>query len=68
VTIHSELNKLVGRSGMLEGGELSFRVSVTDARTVFDRTDVLVTPAAGNGSKWVSLVRVTLDPPAKDEE
>jgi len=49
---------LVGKTGLLGYGELSFEVTILDARDVFGRTDCLVEPVNGTGRSWVQLDRV----------
>jgi hypothetical protein len=52
----------IGQVGDLYVGglaELRFTVRVVDARQRFGRTDVLVTPLAGDGQAWKSLDSVT---------
>lgn len=41
----------------LSMGELRVEVVVLDVRTVFGRTDYLVTPVAGSGTTWVDSDR-----------
>ena len=41
------------------------RVRITDARLAFGRVDLLVSPTDGEGSAWVSLTNVRLDPIVK---
>ena len=57
---HMEGAVLTGRRGRLRTEGLEIEVLITDAREVYGRKDVFVTPRAGRGSKWVSLDRVTL--------
>jgi hypothetical protein len=55
----------VGCTGQLRSGDLWVDIRIKDARKVWDRTDFLVTPAAGTGEQWVSADRVNnLDTPA----
>lgn len=55
----------VGCTGQLRSGELWVDITILDARTVWNRTDFLVTPAAGTGQQWVSADRVNnLNTPA----
>lgn len=48
----------VGCTGTLRSGDLKVRISIVDVRTVWNRTDYLVTPVAGSGQQWVSAERV----------
>tara|TARA_Y100000310_G_scaffold225593_1_gene227600 strand:- start:558 stop:761 length:204 start_codon:yes stop_codon:yes gene_type:complete len=50
----------IDRTGHLRCDDLSVDVLVVDARQVWDRVDVKVTPVSGTGEQWVSLERVTL--------
>ena len=61
----SELQELVGMAGTLEisttqgtDARLIIGVKVLDAREAWGRTDLLVTPEAGQGQAWVSADRV----------
>lgn len=59
----SELGVLVGQTGAYRPSrDLNFEVRVLDARTRYGTIDVLIAPVAGNGSQWVTLDRVGLDP------
>lgn len=59
----ANLAVFVGCYGNLDmaaaGGTLAVRVTILDARRVWNRTDYLVTPVAGSGQQWVSADRVT---------
>lgn len=57
-----EMAALIGRTAMLYAGDLAIQVRVTDARTRFGSVDVLVTPVAGHGLKWVLADTVSLTP------
>ena len=48
----------VGRVVLLRASGLDVEVMVLDARQVFDRVDLLVTPTQGSRSNWVSAERV----------
>ncbi len=54
-----ELGANIGKQGLLSISGLQVLVNVTDARTVFGRTDFQVTPVNGVGSTWVESNRVT---------
>jgi hypothetical protein len=60
VTIMTAANlaALVASTGFLQAGDLSIAVTVLDARTVYGRTDYLVTPRDGHGQQWVAADRV----------
>jgi len=53
----------IGRIGALttERSQLSIRVRVIDARTVYNRTDFQIEPTDGTGRAWVDAARVRLD-------
>lgn len=57
----ANLAAVIGSTASLhsEGYDLTFEVSIKDAREVWGRTDYLVTPVAGTGEKWVSAERVS---------
>lgn len=50
----------LGSTVLLRVERLSVRCRVMDARSVWGRVDLLVTPEAGDGSQWVSADRCTL--------
>jgi hypothetical protein len=57
----ADLARYLGQSGTLTTAEgLSVAVSIIDARNMFGRIDLLVTPEAGEGQAWVSEGRVTI--------
>ena len=60
----SDLIQYHGRTGLLLG-VVNCRVRITDVRLAFGRVDLLVTPVDGEGSAWVSLTNVRLDPIVK---
>jgi hypothetical protein len=51
--------RYVGKHGELSVELLTIPVLITDARTVWNRTDLEVTPRHGSGFQWVSAIRVT---------
>ena len=53
-----ELAAYVGRVVLLRASGLDVEVTVLDARRVFNRVDLLVTPVQGGRSNWVSAERV----------
>lgn len=53
-----EMAAVIGKEGMLQSEGMEFRVVVRDARRVWDRTDYLVGPIGGTGTKWVGASRV----------
>jgi hypothetical protein len=70
----AELSRLIGRSGraaLSASGKnqvLHVDVTVLDARELYGRRDVLVSPVAGVGEAWVSLENVELLEPADSPE
>lgn len=57
----AQLSHLIGRAGILRTAEgLGVAITIVDARETFGRTDVKVTPIAGDSSAWVSRSRVSL--------
>jgi len=55
-----EMSALIGRTALLYAGDLAVQVTVMDARTRFGSVDVLVTPVAGHGIRWVLLDTVSM--------
>lgn len=51
----SEAARYLNQSATLTIGELSFPVTVTDAKTSYGRTRFLVTPVNGSGEQWVQF-------------
>lgn len=51
-----------GRTGTLEFDGLRIGVAIIDARTRFGHLDLLVTPLAGTGTKWIEQHRVAVEP------
>lgn len=58
-----ELMALIGKTGELrtESGSLSVAVTVSDAKSAYGRTRVLISPVSGSGELWADLDRVTID-------
>lgn len=50
--------RYVGRNANLVIGELTIPVLIIDARTVWNRTDVRVTPLGGFGTQWFAADRI----------
>jgi len=58
-----DCSNLIDRSGLLVDADAwAVAVRIVDARRVFGRVDVLVTPTRGRGERWVSLDRIRLYP------
>lgn len=60
----AKLSQYIGRRTMVQGateGEYATECLVEDARLMFDRVEVLVSPLAGRGSRWVTLARTDLE-------
>ena len=55
-----EITAYIDRQGLLtiDKGKLGVTVKCTDAREVWSRVDVKVTPLDGTGEDWVSEARV----------
>ena len=53
------------RQGFIKVDDLRVEVKVTDARLRFGHLDLLVTPVAGSGERWVEQHRVDLPEAAK---
>jgi hypothetical protein len=53
--------KLIGREGTLDASPFSFRVTVTDVKSVYGVERLEVSPVAGTGSAWVNADRVKVD-------
>jgi len=51
-------DKFPGGEGFVTIDKLTVAVRVLDARKVFGRIDVLVTPKEGRGEQWISMDRV----------
>lgn len=68
-----ELSKYEGRTGLATitpgvgkkkseaGATLQIPVKILDARSMFGRIEVLITPVGGKGERWVTRKTVTLD-------
>jgi len=63
-----ELAKYIGLNGTLSTGALRVPITISDARQVFDRVDVLVEPVGGVGVQWVSIERIKLGTFTKQPE
>lgn len=50
------------RVGTLAVDNLTVDVKITDARMRYGHLDLLVTPIAGNGERWVEQHRIELRP------
>jgi hypothetical protein len=64
-----ELSRLIGTHplvSLLDFDNIRVRVEVLDVRTVFGRTDILVTPVEGAGEAWISADRIYLEEPAHE--
>lgn len=57
---HAEMARYVGQSGLYIVDGLQIEVSITDARTIWNRTDLLISPKMGAGHKWVSMDSVKI--------
>ena len=57
----SELARLIGHEATISSDGLQVRVRILDGRTAYGREDLLVTPVAGEGQRWVSAERVRLE-------
>lgn len=57
-----DLADYMGRTGSLRVDSLRVEVRIADARQVWGRLDLLVSPVAGQGAEWVSAERVTITP------
>jgi hypothetical protein len=49
-----------GRVGLVNVDDLKVEVRVTDARLRFGHLDLLVTPVAGQGERWIEQHRIEL--------
>lgn len=58
----AEMALKVNRTGTIELEGMRFRVRTLDARKVFGREDLKVTPLDGTGEVWVQADRVTIEP------
>lgn len=56
-----DLDSYEGRTGKLSFDDLSFSVKIIKARLRFGHLDLLVSPATGEGERWVEQHRVSLD-------
>lgn len=61
----SEMVKLVGHKtgnkeiGLYYSDGLSIEVKLIDAKQVFGRIDVKISPVSGSGDKWVQLDKIS---------
>jgi hypothetical protein len=55
------MSQFIGRQGCWKANKLEFIVTIVDARERFGTTDVLITPEAGSGQRWVELTSVVMD-------
>jgi hypothetical protein len=55
-----DLNAYIGKVGHLDFDGLTVQVKVTDARVRFGHVDLLLTPTAGTGTRWIQADRVKL--------
>lgn len=56
-----EMADLIDREGRVVISNLGVNVRVVDARAVYGREQVRITPLAGDGMAWVELTRVKLN-------
>ena len=60
----ASLSRLIGQQADWKPAEgITFRCEIRDARTVWNRVDVLLVPLSGHGARWVSLESVREVPP-----
>jgi hypothetical protein len=52
---------------LYETDGLKWPVEVKETRTMFGRSEALIMPIGGAGSKWVTVGHLS-DPPAEDEK
>jgi hypothetical protein len=55
------LNTYIGKEGRLNLDGFIVNITIKDARSNYGRTEVLVSPLAGSGERWVYLAKITLD-------
>lgn len=55
-----DLDAYKGRTGNLNVDKLKVAITVTDARMRYGHLDLLVTPVAGEGQRWIEQHRVEL--------
>ena len=65
VATSQELAAFVGQTGRIDLNGLSIQVKVQDARLRFGHIDLLLTPEAGDGQRWVEAKGVRLDATAQ---
>ena len=56
-----DLETFRGRVGTIAVDDLMVEVKIADARLRFGHLDLLVTPVAGTGERWVEQHRVTVN-------
>lgn len=56
-----DLTEYHNRTGSITLDGLTVGITVTDARVRFGHLDLLVTPTAGSGQKWIESRRITLN-------
>jgi hypothetical protein len=60
-----DLDTFRGRKGLIAVDDLMVEVKIADARLRFGHLDLLVTPVAGSGERWVEQHRVDVQPARK---
>lgn len=55
-----DLNTYKNRQGVINVDDLKVEVTVEDARMRFGHLDLLVTPVAGSGQRWIEQHRVQI--------
>lgn len=62
----SEQVPMIGRVGMIDvESDFTFAVRVLEAKTVWHKTQYLVTPVAGSGGQWVTEARLRFPEPVE---
>jgi len=54
------LNQYIGKNAIVEIDKLKIQVRILDGRFSFGRADLLVTPIAGSGEKWIASGKVSV--------
>lgn len=57
----TQLQVMVGKTGLARLEKLLVPVHIKDSRYVFGRTDLLITPLNGKGEKWIIASDVTVE-------
>ena len=57
-----QVAQLPGREGLVDALGFSVRVQIIEYKLAYGRILVRISPTAGEGSAWVYLSRVTLEP------